>query len=95
MRLYILEGQIPVPCDDIKKCEKFYQSPNRQVAIDSVGNVSVSTVFLIFDHSFKKGPPVLFETKVFGGKYDDYAERCSTWKQAEEMHRRVVKMVLG
>jgi hypothetical protein len=50
--------------------------------------VEVSTVFLGLDHAWGKGPPMLFETMIFGGEHDQYQERCSTWEQAEEMHRR-------
>jgi hypothetical protein len=55
----------------------------------------VSTVFLGLDHNFMPGgPPVLFESMAFwaheGGEEMD---RCSTWLQAETMHRRMVAEV--
>ena len=37
--------------------------------------------------------PVLFETMVFGGEYDDYQERYHTYDEAEEGHKRIVEMV--
>jgi len=40
--------------------------------------VRVSTVFLGIDHSFGRGGPVLFETMVFGGEYDQEMERYRT-----------------
>lgn len=47
----------------------------------------VSTVFLGLDHRFGgEGPPILFETMIFGGKLDQYQERCCTYAQAIEMH---------
>lgn len=32
------------------------------------------------------GPPILFETMIFGGEHDQYQERCSTWEQARKAH---------
>jgi hypothetical protein len=57
-------------------------------------DVHVSTVFLGLNHNFRGAdPPILFETMVFGGKHDNYQERCSTWEEAEAMHQRAVEMV--
>ncbi len=54
--------------------------------------VRVSTVFLGIDHNFSfEGPPVLFETMVFGGIHDGYQYRFSTWEEAEVFHASVVK----
>jgi hypothetical protein len=53
--------------------------------------ISVSTVFLGLDHSFGRGPPLVFETMVF----DDYLTgdcwRWSTWDEAVEGHNRAVE----
>ena len=43
---------------------------------------------------FDDGPPILFETMVFGGKHDRYQERCSTWDEAVAQHDRIVEMAL-
>lgn len=48
------------------------------------GDVEVSTVFLVLDPQFGPGPPLLFETLVFGGEFDEEMERYSTWKEACE-----------
>jgi hypothetical protein len=51
-------------------------------------------VFLGLDHQYGfNGPPVLFETMIFGGKHDDYQDRYLTWDEAEAGHERAVKMV--
>lgn len=55
--------------------------------------ITVSTVFLGLDHSFGEGPPVLFETMVFGGKHNEEQWRYCTWDQAEVGHRQVVALV--
>lgn len=62
-----------------------------------IGQSRISTVFLSMDHGLAgligDGSPVLFETMVFGGEYDDYQERYHTYDQAEEGHKRIVEMV--
>jgi len=50
----------------------------------------VSTIFLGLDHSFGRGPPLLFETMTF----DDYGDggqwRYSTWDEAVAGHADAV-----
>lgn len=38
-------------------------------------NIVVSTVFLALDHSWDGGPPVLYETMIFGGPLDQSYQR--------------------
>lgn len=60
------------------------------------GLTHVSTVFLGLDHRFYgQGPPILFETMIFGGwTFSDYQQRYSTWGQAESGHLAALKVVL-
>jgi len=62
-----------------------------------IGQSRISTVFLSMDHSLAgligDGTPILFETMVFGGEYDEYQERYYTYDEAEEGHKRIVEMV--
>lgn len=90
--LYILDGHTPVPVDDLGVWGAFMQRGDRHVAKDTIGDILVSTVFLGSDHRWGSGPPVLFETMVFGGDADtdQYCERYSTWDEATEGHRRIV-----
>jgi hypothetical protein len=87
---YRLEGKTPVPSEwpdvggDIERS---------RVGKDVVGESRVSTVFLFIDHQWGEGPPLLFETMVFGGPLDMDCERYSTWEQAEEGHARWVQKV--
>jgi hypothetical protein len=55
----------------------------------------VSTVFLGINHQFGNGPPLLFETMIFGGQHDGYQQRCSTLEQAKQQHKRAVLVALG
>ena len=92
MRYYILEGKIPKPIDDILEWGRQFETADRRVANTQLGNARVSTVFLGLDHSFGGGTPILFETMIFGGKYNDYQERYTTWEEAEAGHLRAVKL---
>lgn len=91
---YILEGKKAVPCEDLEKWARGFESSDRQVKRTMFKRgVDVSTVFLGLDHSFVEGPPMLFETMVFVGGEDRYCERYTTWEQAEAGHDLVVAKV--
>lgn len=67
-----------------------------RVAETEIGDVRISTVFLGMDHRFRdEGPPILFETMIFGGRLDNFQDRCCTWDEAEAMHAEAVKQVRG
>lgn len=51
---------------------------------------AVSTVWLGLDHSFGFGPPLIFETMVFGGPLDEEMERYSSRESAMVGHRFMV-----
>lgn len=91
--LYYLDGQTPRLAPNIETWAKALERMDRRVAETFVGKVRVSTVFIGLDHQFGNGPPLLFETMVFGGEFDDWQERCSTWEQALAQHERTVKMI--
>ena len=89
---YILEGHEPVIEPDLMKWAKWFETANRRVAEDVIGESRVSTVFIGLDHSFGIGKkPLLFETIVFGGNFDGELERYSTWEEAELGHKKMVK----
>lgn len=94
---YILDGKKAVPCEDLIEWAKMFEESNRIVKQEEIGDVKVSTVFLGVDHYFGDGPhePLIFETMIFGGEHNDYQTRCSTWEQAEEMHKKAVALVNG
>lgn len=74
---------------------RYFESSDRIVAKSSIADAEISTVFLGIDHRWGDGPPLLFETMIFGGEHNNYQERCSTWKQAEEMHENACSLVRG
>ena len=94
---YILDGHKVVPAT-IEQWLDWFGTANRHFVDVTIldDGTRVSTVFLGIDHNFGgDGPPLLFETMVFppepdyGG--DLYMERCSTWEEAEDMHKRAVE----
>ena len=104
IRYYILdENKMAVPAD-LMRWAKFIEDPNnKRVALDVfhkqknnsvvLGETRISTLFLGIDQGFGDNTePILFETMVFA--YDDDGdhdmERCSTWNQAQEMHKGFV-----
>lgn len=89
---YKLVNRIPVPCG---RDEGFADIEALSVAHETVGTAEVSTVFLGLDQNLGYGPPMLFESMVFGGALDREQDCCSTWEQAEEMHRKMVARVAG
>lgn len=82
LNYYTLDGHEAKPYDAF--------GDTQHVADETIGNVRISTVFLGLDHSFGEGPPLIFETMIFGGAYDQFQDRYTTWKQAEAGHKRVV-----
>lgn len=62
----------------------------RRIGLDTVNDQEVSTVFLMHDHSWWGGPPLLFKTMIFGGPHDMFCERYETRANAEAGHARVV-----
>lgn len=90
---YILDGKTPVPVG-LEDWGRWMETAEHHVADLRDGDIRVSTVFLGLDlNFFGSGPPILFETMVFGGPLDGEQDRCSTWDQAEAMHKDMVKRV--
>ena len=58
------------------------------------GDVLVSTVFLGLDHSHREDdPPVLWETMVFGGLFDQQQRRYRSREEALRGHEEMVARV--
>lgn len=68
-----------------------------RVATDTVNGYMVSTVWLGLNHNYSQvGPPLIFETMVFGrdGRATDlYCDRYSTEEEALEGHKEAVAFV--
>lgn len=96
---YILNDRNePVPCYDLIKWAMWFERAGKQriVAKTELPNgILISTVFLGLDYNFRrKGPPILFESMIFGGKNDQTLYRYATWKEAEDGHENAVQYFL-
>lgn len=95
-RWYYLDGDnLPVKCacaDDMSKVE---DSKSRTHLRTETPHGTVSTVFLGLDHAFNDAPPVLWETLVFGGKFDQDGMRYGTQEAATEGHAAYLRKVRG
>ena len=92
---YILdENGNPVETKDLDSWGRWMQAADRKVAKTKINGMTVSTVFLGFDHAWDNGPPLLWETMVFGGPLDQKQDRCGGSKtDAETMHARMCERV--
>lgn len=90
--VYKLVGREIVPINTQEELDEWKRTEFPWPSIDrtQIGNVTVSTIFLNIDHGFDD---ILFETLVLGGDKDGYMERCSTYDEAEEQHRKICEMV--
>ena len=92
---YILQGKEPKQADDVLEWAQWMSTNDRAIVVTRYNNVTVSTVFLGIDHAWMSEQPILFETMVFGGKYDHFQDRYYTWDEAVKGHKAACKMVRG
>lgn len=91
---YILDEQKqPVPAASALECERFIRDEKKRTvgSVQLAGSdIHVSTVFLGIDHGWQ-GPPVVFETMVYGGPLDNFCRRYCTYAEAVDGHRCIVE----
>lgn len=91
---WILKGKLPVRVNFLEWA-MWSVTAKRRVKSNKIGHIMVSTVFLGIDHNFsEEGPPILFETLVFGGPLDNKMDRYCTWEEAEKGHEEMLKKVM-
>lgn len=73
---------------------KLFESAERRIGQNIIGYVEVSTVWIGLDHNMSGcGPPLIFETMVFGGPHDQWQARYATLAEAEAGHAVVVAAI--
>ena len=77
----------------LQEWAKAFKDP-RRIGKTNVGDAEVSTVWLGSDHQFGDGPPLIFETMIFGGSHDQFCDRYSTKEEALAGHKRIVLALL-
>lgn len=85
---FILENGEPKEVNDLRAWADWLEANHlvRHVGDDTIGEARVSTVFLGLNHNWGDGPPLIFETMVFGGPLSDEQERYSTTQEAIDGH---------
>jgi hypothetical protein len=98
--MYILDDRgEPVPTFDPLEWGRWFETAERHVAHDmdegeGAAHVRVSTVFLGLDHNFwGNGPPILWETLVFGGPLDGEMDRYTSRADALRGHQAMCRRV--
>src|SRR5262245_11987790 len=95
-QFYILDGKHRPIKTDVLTWGRWFEDffANRFVAEKIIGDVRISTVCIVFDHRyFGDGPPLIFETMIFGGEFDQSQWRYSSWDDAVTGHAMAVKKV--
>lgn len=95
---YILdENSQPVEEPSIIKWSQWFEDfEKRQTAETIIGSIRISTVFLGIDRNFSRnGPPVLWETMIFGGPNNGYQNRYSNIEDALSGHELAVCIAKG
>lgn len=100
--LYMLDAnKNVVPVDESKRLTayRWYEEPsNRRVAYNETGDTSVSTIFLGINQRMmgpvgEDLPPIVFETRVFGGPMNGHQVRYVTWDEAMKGHVETCRKV--
>lgn len=99
MRLYRLEGRDAVAIEErgmagyithMEVMEELWRTGRARVALTSLRDCQVSTVFLGIDSAMPGEAPEVFETQVHGGTYHLLTLRYSTWAGAAAGHWALV-----
>lgn len=94
MKSYLLDENKNPYVVSFDEFQKRWADDMKRVAIDYIDNIKISTVFLGWDHSFmEESTPILFETMIFGGEYDEFQRRYTTYNEALQGHTEAVEMV--
>lgn len=93
-KMYVLDADnhvIEVP--DIETWGRFMEEDRRHIGWTQItSECEVSTVFIGIDHRYiGKGPPILFETMIFGGPLDHYQWRYTSYDDAMTGHEMAVR----
>lgn len=90
---YALDDEKHLKRTTAEEWARMYELGDRTVEKTDISKeVHVSTVFLGLDHRhIGKGPPLVFETMIFGGPLDGYQWRYSSWDDAVTGHAAAVR----
>jgi hypothetical protein len=92
---YILDDEnnpVPSTITDYVKWEED-NLEKRIVKQEYIGDIRVSTVFLGLDHAWIGETPILWETMIFGGEYDQYQVRYTSYDAALQGHEIALSLI--
>jgi hypothetical protein len=90
------ENNKPVASSAIEYSRWMEQNPTKKaLKQEYIGDIYVSTVFLGLDHSWPEdeSKPLLWETMIFGGEYDQFMDRYTSVEDALEGHQKAIDLV--
>ncbi len=83
------------PMDERAWCSRLADRAYCRVALTQHGDVEVSTVWIGLNHRYGgDGPPLIFETMVFGGPHDSECWRWTTEAEARAGHAELCSALL-
>lgn len=96
-RFYLMDADHNISeAKNIEDWAFHWDDSHRQIACSGNQNIYISTVFLGMDHNFDgDGPPILFETMIFGGENDGYQVRYATYDEAMVGHKVAVALAFS
>lgn len=97
IRFYILDefGE-PQQVTDVQRWAAWFDTADRQLAFDRIGDISISTEFLGVDFRVAGNvPPLIFETTISQDDLPMHAIRRATRVAAIEAHSRAVIAARG
>lgn len=92
---YILDDDGEPIAADLMTWAFWFNDYRRRVVLQEhpAPDVFVSTVFLGLDHNWGDGPPVLWETMIFGGPFTQFQDRYTSRLEALRGHARAVALI--
>lgn len=94
------ENKNPIPCsmeEWAEQLEYMHKTKTKHVVKEIINGKFISTIWLGLNHNWgNNNLPLLFETMVFADintGCEEYCDRYSTWKEAEEGHKKAVEWV--
>jgi hypothetical protein len=94
LKHYVLDAEHHVVEVDVMTWAMWFETiGNRTIGYTEVtSEIHVSTVFLGIDHRhWGDGPPILFETLIFGGPLNGQGMRYASYDDAETGHKTFVR----
>lgn len=92
-KMYVLDFENHVTeVKDVASWGLFMESDAKVIGYTEItSECCVSTVFIGIDHRiYGRGPPMLFETMIFGGPLDEYQWRYASYDDAVTGHKMAV-----